>query len=79
MENVFPLLLAHLSLQAQKVSLWYGIHMLRRPSVCQPFSNIAGTAWPVRAKFHEPLWEGGTKIYINGLGHMTKIFLPCHI
>ena len=20
----------------------------------------------------EPPWEGGTKVYINGLGHMTK-------
>ena len=21
----------------------------------------------------EPPWEGGTKVYINGLGHMTKM------
>ena len=21
----------------------------------------------------EPHWEGGTKVYINGLGHMTKM------
>ena len=32
------------------------------------------TAWPFKAKFFvEPPWEGGTKVYINGLGHMTKM------
>ena len=38
-------------------------------------SNISSeTAWPIKAKFIvEPPWEGGTKIYINGLGHMTKV------
>ena len=26
------------------------------------------------AKFHvEPPWEGGIKVFINGLGHMTKM------
>ena len=46
----------------------------RRPSFT--FSNIfsSETAWPIEAKFYvEPPWEGGTKVYINGLGHMTKI------
>ena len=41
-----------------------------------PFSNIFSTetAWPIKAKFYvEPPWEGGTKIYINGPGHMTKM------
>ena len=34
----------------------------------------SGTAWPIKAKFHvEPPWEGGTKVYINGHGHMTKM------
>ena len=39
------------------------------------FSNISSeTAWPIKAKFHvEPPWEGGTKGYINGPGHMTKM------
>ena len=39
-----------------------------RPS----FSKISETAWPIKAKFYvEPPWEGGTKVYINGQGHMT--------
>ena len=25
----------------------------------------------------EPLWEGGTKVYINGSGHMTKMAAMC--
>ena len=44
-----------------------------RPST---FSNIFSceTARPIKAKFYvEPPWEGGTKIYINGPGHMTKM------
>ena len=29
---------------------------------------------PIKAKFYvEPPWEGGTKVYINGPGHMTKM------
>ena len=39
------------------------------------FSNIfSETAWPIKAKFYvEPPWEGGTKVYINSPGHMTKM------
>ena len=39
------------------------------------FSNVfSETAWPIKAKFYvEPLWERGTKVYINGHGHMTKM------
>ena len=40
------------------------------------FSNIfsSETAWPIKAKFYvEPPWEGGTKVYIIGPGHMTKM------
>ena len=48
-----------------------------RPSVVRPpFSKIfsSETAWPIKAKFYvEPPWEGGTKVYINGPGHMTKM------
>ena len=54
--------------------------MVRRPSsivVRRPhFSNIFSleTAWPIKAKFYvEPPWEGGTKLYINDPGHMTKM------
>ena len=45
-----------------------------RPS--SAFLNIfsSETAWPIKAKFYmEPPWEGGTKVYINGPGHMTKM------
>ena len=45
----------------------------RRPFT---FSNIfsSETALPIKAKFYvEPPWEGGTKVYINGPGHMTKM------
>ena len=50
-----------------------------RPSVVRrpfTFSNIfsSETAWPIKAKFYvEPPWEGGTKVCINGPGHMTKM------
>ena len=46
-------------------------------SVCPlTFSNVfsSETAWPIKAKFYvEPPWEGGTKVCINGPGHMTKM------
>ena len=49
----------------------------RRPSsVRRPFSKtfFSETAWPIKAKFDvEPPWDGGTKVYINGPGHMTKM------
>ena len=41
-----------------------------------PISNIfsSETTWPIEAKFYlEPPWEGGTKVCINGPGHMTKM------
>ena len=70
-------ILAHLSLQAHKVSLKYthgpASVVRRRPFT---FSNFfsSETAWPIKAKFHvEPPWEGGTKVYINDPGHMTKM------
>ena len=40
------------------------------------FSNVfcSETALPIKAKFFvDPPWEGGTKVYINGPGHMTKM------
>ena len=40
------------------------------------FSNVfsSETAWPIKAKFYvEPPWEEGTKVYIYGPGHMTKM------
>ena len=57
---------------------WSGVR--RRPSasvIVRPhFSNIfsSETAWPTKAKFYvEPPWGGGTKVYINDPGHMTKM------
>ena len=51
---------------------------VRRPSVVRrpPFSKIfsSETAWPIKAKFYmKHLWEGGTNVYINNPGHMTKM------
>ena len=44
----------------------------RRPQCSNIFSSE--TAWPIKAKFYvEPPLEGGTKVYINGPGHMTKM------
>ena len=43
---------------------------------CQQSLNIfsSETAWSIKAKLYvEPPWEGGTKVYINGPGHMTKM------
>ena len=40
------------------------------------FSNIfsSETTGPIEAKFHmQPPWNGGTKVYSNGPGHMTKM------
>ena len=52
--------------------------MFRRPSSASSstISNIFSSeiAWPIKAKFHvESPWEGRTKVYINGPGHMTKM------
>ena len=36
------------------------------------FSSL--TTWPIEAKFHlEPPWDGGTKAYSIGLGHMSNM------
>ena len=77
--------LAHLS--RRLTSELIGYPWIPRPSVRRPsasisrrpssrFSNLfsSETTWPIKAKFYvEPPWEGGTKVYINGLGHMTKM------
>ena len=70
-------LLAHLSRRLTGELIGYP--WIWRPSVRRPsstFSNIFSpeTAWPIKAKFYvEPSWEGGTKVYINGPGHMIKM------
>ena len=43
---------------------------------CPSFSKIFFSEMnrPIKAKFYvEHPWEGGTKVYINGPGHMTKM------
>ena len=47
--------------------------VLRRPfTISNVFSSE--TTWPIKAKFYVvPPWEEGTKVYINGLGPMTKM------
>ena len=66
--------LAHLSRQAHKVSLYpySGVRRRCRQQCLNIFSSE--TALLIKAKFYvEPPWEGGTKVYINGPGHMTKM------
>ena len=43
--------------------------------VLSTFSNISSeTTGPIEAKFHvEPPWDGGRKVYSNGLGHLTNM------
>ena len=47
------------------------------------FSNIFffEITEPIEAKFHvKPPWDGGTIIYSNGLGHITKMAaLPIYV
>ena len=69
--------LAHLSRRLTGELIGYPwirrLSVRRRPFT---FSNIffSETAWPIKAKFCvEPPWEGGTKVCINGPGHMTKM------
>ena len=56
-----------------------GVRRRRRHCRCrcrQQCLNIfsSETAWPIKAKLYvEPPWEGGTKVCINGPGHMTKM------
>ena len=56
------------------MSLLYGQAPLsvRRPHSLNVFTSE--TAWPIKVKFHmEPPLDGGTKVYSNGPGHMTKV------
>ena len=84
MRNISSGFLAHLSRRLTGELIGY--LLIRRPSsssvrpsvVVRPFtfSNIfsSETAWPIKAKLYvEPPWEGGTKVYINSPGHMTKM------
>ena len=66
--------LAHLSRRLISELIVYPSSCVRRHR--PPFSNVfsSETAWSIKAKFYvEPRWEGGTKVCINGPGHMTKM------
>ena len=73
------LFLAHLSRRLICELIVYpcsGVRRRCRRCGRPPFSNVfsSETAWPIKAKFYvEPPWEGGTKVCINGPGHMTKM------
>ena len=61
---------------SQTSFLAYSIPMLRRHRCRPPFSYVffSKTARPIKAKFYvEPPWEGGTKVYLNVPGLMTKM------
>ena len=65
--------LAHLSQRLIGELIGYPWSGVVRPFI---FSNVfsSETAWPIKPKFYvEPPWEGGTKVYINYPGHMTKM------
>ena len=63
--------------KAEKVSLYDGhaLASVRRPSsstISKIFSSE--TTWPIKAKLHvEHPQERGMKVYLNGLGHVTKM------
>ena len=75
------LFLAHLSQRLIGELIVYPCSRVRRCRCCRhrrcrpPFLNVfSETAWPIKANFYaEPPWEGGTKVYINGPGHMNKM------
>ena len=62
--------------QGELIVYPYSVGRCRRRCRRQQCLNIfsSETALPIKAKFYvEPPWEGGTKVYINGPGHMTKM------
>ena len=55
---------------------FYGVRRRCRRRRRQQSSNIfsSETAWPIKAKLYvEPPWEGGTKVYLDGPGLITKM------
>ena len=74
---VFEICLAHLSQRLIGELIGYPWSGVRCP---QFQTSSPETIWPIKAKFYaEPPLEGGTKVYINGPGHMTKMATMPHI
>ena len=75
MTSVTDFIAGHDQIQLKFAVLAHLLRVRHRRCCCPP-SNVfySETAWPIKAKFYvEPPWEGGTKVYINGTGHMTKM------
>ena len=75
---LLPYLLAHLSRRLTGELIVYPCSGVRpssvRPSFTFSKTFSSETAWPIKAKLHvEHPMEGGTKVNINGPGHMTKM------
>ena len=63
-----------------QLSRWWAYRIGRPPSSSVAFVHTllnifsSEAAWPIIVKFHmEPPWDGVTKVYSNGPGHMTKM------
>ena len=62
--------------QGELIVYPYSGVLRRRCRYHQQCLNIfsSETALPIKAKFYvEPPWEGGTKLFTNDPGHMTKM------
>ena len=77
---LYSFVLAHLSQRLIGELIVYpcsGVRRCRRCCCHHPsFSKVSSseTGWPIKANFYvEPPWEGGTKVFIIGPGHMTKM------
>ena len=64
-----------MSLYCRKASVVRGYVCVYVRMCVQIFKNFSSeTTGPIEAKFHvEPPWDGGTKIYSNGSGHVTNM------
>ena len=74
-KNLFHAILAHLSQRLIGELIRYPMSGIR-PCRLSLISNVFSfeTAWPIKVKFHvKPPLEMGTKVCINGPGHMTKM------
>ena len=53
---------------------WWAYRLGRPPSVIHTLNISSETTGPIKVVFHmELLWDGGTKVWSNGPGHLTKM------